>query len=305
MEFFKHNTQIDFMKGSRWAAVFSILICGASILVLMVNGLNWGLEFTGGTEIRLNFTQPANIPSIRETLTEAGYKDVTVQTYGTEKTVLVRFAGSESSQDNDVGEAVSSLIPDASLQSVNYIGPQVGKELATNGALALFVAMLGTAIYIALRFEYRFAISAALALLHDPIVILGVFSFTRMEFDLVSLAAILTIIGYSLNDTVVVFDRVRENFRRLHKATAEEIVNLSINQTLSRTIMTSGLTLLAVLALFFLGGEVLRGFSAAFLVGIIVGTYSSIYVAGAFAVKMGLSRKDMLPTAKEALDDRP
>ncbi len=305
MEFFKHNTQIDFMGRSHWAAIVSILMCGAAIVALLVYGLNWGLEFTGGTEIQMNFSAPADIPQIRDLMTQSGFKDVSVQTYGTEKTVLIRFAGNQDFTETSLGDEMVRLIPKGVVQSVNYIGPQVGKELATNGALALFVAMLGTAIYIALRFEYRFAISAAAALLHDPIVILGVFAYTRMEFDLVSLAAILTIIGYSLNDTIVVFDRVRENFRRMHKATAAEVVNVSINQTLSRTIMTSGLTLLAVLALFFLGGEALRGFSAAFIIGIIIGTYSSIYVAGSLAVKLGLSRKDLLPTPREVLDDRP
>lgn len=305
MEFFKHNTQIDFMGRSRWAAVVSVVMCAASIVALMAYGLNWGLEFTGGTEIQMSFSEAADIPVIRDTMSEAGFKDVTVQTYGTEKTILIRFAGNQDFTETTLGDEMAKLVPTGTVQSVNYIGPQVGKELATNGALALFVAMLGTAIYIALRFEYRFAISAAAALLHDPIVILGVFAYTRMEFDLVSLAAILTIIGYSLNDTIVVFDRVRENFRRMHKASAAEVVNLSINQTLSRTIMTSGLTLLAVLALFFLGGEVLRGFSTAFMIGIIIGTYSSIYVAGALAVKLGLSRKDLLPTPKAVLDDRP
>ena len=306
MEFFKQNTQIDFMGGRRWAAVISIVLCGASVISLIVNGLNWGLEFTGGTEVQVVFTtEKADIPMVRETFTKAGYKDITVQTYGTNRQILLRFAGKQEMTSAHLTEEVKKLIPAGEVVAVNYIGPQVGKELATNGALAIFVAMLGTAIYIALRFEYRFAISATVALLHDPFIILGVFSYTHMEFDLVSLAAILTIIGYSLNDTVVVFDRVRENFRKLHKVSAAEVINLSINQTLSRTIMTSGLTLLAVLALFLFGGEVLRGFSTAFLIGILVGTYSSIYVAGTLAVVLGLSRNDLLPAAKEALDDRP
>jgi preprotein translocase subunit SecF len=304
MEFFGKKTAIDFMGCRRWAMIFSILICMGSIAILCAKGLNWGLEFTGGTEIQLHFKQAADVPHIREQLTEAGFKDVAVQIYGTSDTVLVRFAGKQDLQQKTMSEEIQHVLSNVEVQKVDYIGPQVGKELALNGALALFVAMLGTAVYIAFRFEYRFAVSASVALLHDPIIILGVFAWTQMEFDLVSLAAILTIIGYSLNDTIVVFDRVRENFRRLRKGTTEEIINLSVNQTLSRTIMTSGLTLLAVLALFLFGGEVLRGFSMALIIGIVVGTYSSIYIAGTLAVMMGLSRNDLLP-AEKTVDDRP
>ena len=218
---------------------------------------------------------------------------------------MIRLGGKQDDMQNkDIGKEVVANLDGATLQST-IIGPQVGKELATSGALALVLAMLGTAIYIALRFEYRFAISAAVSLIHDPLIILGIFSYFQMEFDLTSLAALLTVMGYSLNDTIVVFDRIRENFRKSRKGTPTEIVNLSVNQTLSRTIMTSGLTLLAVLSLFFFGGETLHGFATAMVAGIVVGTYSSIYVAGALAVALGLNRQDLLPPSRDVVDDTP
>jgi preprotein translocase subunit SecF len=304
MEFFKKKTTINFMALRKWAAMFSTILVLTSIIILSMNGLNWGLEFTGGTEIHIVYDHPADLTRIRETLLNKGFKDPIVQNYGTTKNVLIRIGGSQNLNEKTIGNDIVALLQGASLQSVDYIGPQVGKELATNGALALFIALLGTAIYIAVRFEWRFAVSAAVALLHDPILILGAFSLFHMEFDLISLAAVLTIIGYSLNDTIVVFDRVRENFRQYKQATPSEIINLSVNQTLSRTIMTSGATLLAVLSLLFFGGPTLRGFSMALLIGILVGTYSSIYVAGTLSVALGLKREDLLPKLK-VLDDRP
>jgi len=200
---------------------------------------------------------------------------------------------------------VKQILPDAKVQQVDYIGPQVGQELATKGALAIVIALIGTMIYIALRFDFRFSVGSTVALIHDPVIILGIFSFFQIEFNLIALAAVLTVIGYSLNDTIVIFDRVRENFRKLRKATPIEVMNQSINQTLSRTIMTSVLTLFVVLALFFLGGSMMHGFSLALIIGIVVGTYSSIYVAGSLAIALGLTRQLLLPVPKEALDDRP
>jgi preprotein translocase subunit SecF len=306
MEFFKSNTRINFMGLRKWAALFSAIIVLASVVSLFMNGLNWGLEFTGGTEVHLSFQQAADLTQIRADLGKAGFNtnNIVVQNYGTSKSVLIRIGGAQNLNQKSIGNQVAAAVPGSNLDSTSYIGPVVGKELATTGALALFVAILGTAIYIALRFEYRLAISAAISLLHDPIIILGVFSFFHMEFDLISLAAVLTIIGYSLNDTIVVFDRMRENFRKVRNGTPAEIVNLSVNQTLSRTIMTSGLTLVAVISLFFFGGPTLHGFATALWIGIVVGTYSSIYVAGALAVAFGLTREDLLPKAK-VVDDRP
>lgn len=306
MEFFKHNTAIRFMALRKWAMGFSCFISLLCVLTLCVKGINWGLEFTGGTEVIASFSTQADLEAVRTTLEQADYKDVKVQIYGTPKTVLIRLGGNlNAEQDQDIGKEVVAHLPGAVLQSTAYIGPQVGKELATNGALALVLALLGTAIYIAVRFEYRFAVSAAVSLIHDPLIILGIFSYFQMEFDLTSLAAVLTVMGYSLNDTIVVFDRIRENFRKNRSGTPIEIVNVSVNQTLSRTIMTSGLTLLAVLSLFFFGGQTLHGFATAMVVGIVVGTYSSIYVAGALAVALGLNRSDLLPPPRQAADDMP
>jgi preprotein translocase subunit SecF len=196
-------------------------------------------------------------------------------------------------------------LPDAAITRLESVGSQVGKELATRGALAILVALLGTMAYIAFRFEYRFAVSSALALVHDPVLILGIFSLCHIEFNLVALAAVLAVIGYSLNDTIVIFDRTRENFRKVRKGTPLEIMNLSINQTLSRTLMTSGMTLVVVSVLFFYGGDMIHGFATALIIGIVVGTYSSIYVAGALAIAMGLSKADLMPPAKQELDNRP
>lgn len=306
MEFFKQNTAIDFMALRKWAMGVSALLTLLCVLTLIVKGLNWGLEFTGGVEVITTFSTPPDLDNVRVTLEQAGYKDVKVQIYGTSRTILIRLGGKQKNmQDADIGKEVISYLNGATLQSTDYIGPEVGKELATNGALALLLALIGTAIYIAFRFEYRFAVSAAVALIHDPLMILGIFSYFQMDFDLTSLAALLTVMGYSLNDTIVVFDRIRENFRKNRKGSVVEVVNLSVNQTLSRTIMTSGLTLIAVLSLFLFGGETLHGFSMAMIVGIVVGTYSSIYVAGALAVALGLDRRDLLPPSRDVLDNTP
>ncbi|EKD55440.1 MAG: hypothetical protein ACD_60C00007G0004 [uncultured bacterium] len=308
MEFFKQNTTIDFMAQRKWAAVLSIILFTLSIISLLINGLNWGLDFTGGTQIQLSFPNEANLNQIRDSLQQAGFKEAEVKSYGTSKDVLVSLSPKEGAGDNEkdaTANQVIAALPDAKIQQVDFIGPQVGQELATKGALAIVVALLGTMIYIALRFDLRFSVGSTVALIHDPILILGVFSFWHLEFNLIVLAAVLTVIGYSLNDTIVIFDRVRENFRKLRKAAPIEVVNQAINQTLSRTIMTSVLTLIVVFALFFLGGSVLHGFSLALIIGIIVGTYSSIYVAGSLSLALGLTRQNLLPLTKEALDDRP
>jgi preprotein translocase subunit SecF len=314
MEFFKHNTKIDFMSQRNIAAVISVILFTLSILSLVTYGLNWGLDFTGGTQIQLHFPTTADVGQVRDKLQNAGFKNAVVYSYGTSQDVLVSLVpkhddGSDaskaaSSQDNLALE-VNKILPDAKVQQVDYIGPQVGQELATQGALAIVIALLGTMIYIAMRFEFRFAVGSTIALIHDPVLILGIFSFLHIEFNLITLAAVLTVIGYSLNDTIVIFDRVRENFRKLRKASPVEVINQAINETLSRTIMTSALTLTVCLALFFLGGSMLHGFALALIIGIVVGTYSSIYVAGSLALALGLTRQDLLPPTKEALDERP
>jgi preprotein translocase subunit SecF len=308
MEFFKQNTKFDFMAQRYRAAILSAILFVLSIVSLAFNGLNWGLDFTGGAQIQLSFPTEASPTDIRDKLQTAGFPEAVVISYGTSKDVLVRLAPKKEMGNvgqDAVMKDVKAALPTATVQQVDYIGPQVGQELATKGALAIVVALLGTMIYIALRFEMRFAIGSTVALIHDPLLILGWFSFFHIEFNLIALAAILTVIGYSLNDTIVIFDRVRENFRKLRKATPVEVMNQSINQTLSRTIMTSGLALTVVFALFFLGGSMLHGFSLALIIGLIVGTYSSIYVAGSLAIALGLTRHHLLPVQKEALDDRP
>lgn len=308
MEFFKHNTKIDFMSQRKWAALVSIILFTLSLISLAVNGLNWGLDFTGGTQIQLSFPHEADLNQIRDTLEKGGFNEAVVISYGTSRDVLVSLAAkknvAEGAKDTTVDE-VTKLLPDAKVQQVDMVGSVVGQELATKGALAIVIALLGTMIYIALRFDFRFAVGSTVALIHDPVLILGIFSFWHLEFNLIVLAAVLTVIGYSLNDTIVIFDRVRENFRKLRKASPVEVINQAINQTLSRTIMTSALTLTVVLALFFLGGNMLHGFALALIIGIVVGTYSSIYVAGSLSLALGLTRQNLLPPSKELLDDRP
>ena len=305
MEFFSHKTNIDFMGARKITACLSIIVFIGSIAALIINGLHLGLDFTGGTQFKLAYVQPADLDQIRTQLTDANFPKAVVQSFGSTHDVLVRIGQVKGVSQQVLTQQIGQALPDAKLMGVQYIGPQVGRELFINGALALLVALVGTAIYIALRFEYRFAVSAAVALIHDPVLILGIFALFHIDFDLIALASVLTVIGYSLNDTVVVFDRVRENFRRLRKISAVEVVNISVNQTLSRTIMTSLLTLLAVLSLYFFGGSVVHGFALAMIIGIVVGTYSSIYVAGALALSLGLSRQDLIAKPKTAYDDRP
>lgn len=293
------------MGARKWAALLSILIFVLSISALCVNGLKWGLDFTGGTQIEISYSQAADLTSIREKLYSIGFKEAQVVSYGTSKDVLISIAPRADLEQSSLVDQVMKVLPGATKQRVDFVGPQVGEELATKGILAIVVSLLATMIYIAMRFEYRLAFSSAVALIHDPVLILGVFALFGIEFDLKALAGLLAVIGYSLNDTIVVFDRVRENFVKIRRSTPIEIMNISINQTLSRTIMTSVLTLFVVVALFIYGGETIHGFSLALIIGIVVGTYSSIYVAGALAVVMGLDRKDFLPSQRKEIDERP
>ena len=302
MEFFNPNSKIDFMGARRFTAFFSSIIFLLSIVALLVNGLTFGLDFTGGTQIEVAYPEAADLPAIRHALASIGFKDAQVVRYGTSKDVLISIAPKANEENLQLVDRVMYVLPGAIKKRVEFVGPQVGQELATKGALAIFVSLLATMIYIALRFEYRLAFSSAVALVHDPVLILGIFAFFKIEFDLKALAGLLAVIGYSLNDTIVVFDRVRENFVKLRRVTPIEIMNISINQTLSRTIMTSALTLFVVVALFIYGGEAIHGFSLALMIGIIIGTYSSIYVAGALSVVMGLTRKDFLPSENKLTD---
>lgn len=304
MEFFKQNTKIPFMRQRKWAAVFSAIIIIASILSLAINGLNLGLDFTGGTTIEVTFPNATSTNLIRDKITESGFDKAIVQAYSLTD-YSIRLSPHAGQSQQQLRDQITTILPGSQIKSLEYIGPQVGQALVTNGILAIIVSFLCIILYIALRFEYRFAISAALALIHDPVLILGIFSFFHLEFNLIVLAAVLTVIGYSINDTVVVYDRVRENFRRFRKGTAIEIMDQSINQTLSRTIMTSGMTLLVVLALLFFGGPSLFLFALALVIGIVIGTYSSIYIAGALAITFGLSRASLTPPDKKIEDSTP
>lgn len=306
MEFFKQNTTINFTAQRRWAAMLSCVLFTISILAMIIHGLNWGLDFTGGTQIQLSYPQEANIAQIRDNLEKAGFPEAVVISYGTSKDVLVTLVPKEkkAGEMDDKSQAaivkqVLTALPDAKVDQVNYIGPQVGQEMMSKGFLAIFFALLGTMAYIAIRFNLRFSVGSTVALVHDPIIILGVFSLFNIEFNLISLAAVLTVIGYSLNESIIIFDRVRENFRKMRKAEPLEVMNVAINQTLSRTIMTSGLTFTVVMALFFLGGSLLHGFALALAIGIVVGTYSSIYVSGSLSLALGVNRTHLIAQTKE------
>lgn len=317
MEFFKRKTNIDFMGIRKWTAIVSIVLIGLSVIFLAVRGLNMGLDFTGGYQIQVNYNKAPSTQEVAKVLARDGFPTAQVTTFGSSDSLMIKLPIQKNENNqaviNQDGQSAQQLLkvkiekslgPDAQVTSLNYIGPQVGKELATNGLLALLVAMICIVGYIAFRFEMKFAISAGIALIHDPIIILGVFAAFQLEFTLTTLAAVLAVIGYSLNDTVVIYDRVRENFRKMRKASVIEVVNRSVNDTLSRTIMTSGLTLLVVVVLYFFGGPSLHEFSLALILGVIVGTYSSIYVAGVLAVLFGLKRESLLPPQRLD-DDRP
>lgn len=300
MEFFKKETHIDFMGIRRYTGLLTAALWIVALGVLFTKGINLGLDFTGGTQIEARFINAANPLDIRQTLEHAGFQAVRVQQYGSTHDVLIRIGSAEQEQKTTarVKHVLLKHYPDIEIRGTEFVGSEVGAQLMEQGGVAVLVSILATMIYIALRFEYRLAVSAAVGLTHDAVLILGVFSLFGFEFDLATLASILAVLGYSLNDTIVVFDRVRENFRKVRKGTPVEVMNLSINQTLSRTIMTSVMTLLVVVALLLFGGTNLFGFSMAFFTGIIIGTFSSIYVSGALALWMGLSRADLLPKPK-------
>ena len=311
MEFFKKVTQIPFMAQRKlWYAISAVLVVGSLVLVPL-KGLNFGIEFTGGVVAEYAYQGPANLELTREALHAAGFADVAVQNFGTARDVWVRLPPVPAGVKPDtvttrVTAAVHSVDAGAELRRTEVIGAQVGKELVEKGLTALGITLLLIMLYVWLRFEWKFGVGAVLAALHDPIVVVGVFALTGLTFDLSVLAAILAVIGYSLNDTVVVFDRVRERFLSLRKATPSQVMDISINETLSRTVITSGTTLLTVLALFAFGGETLRGFSTALIVGIVVGTYSSIFVAAGVSLDLGLTQQDLLPSeSKKAIDDLP
>jgi preprotein translocase subunit SecF len=300
-------TNFDFMQHRKQAVMLSSVLILISLGSLIVQGLKLGIDFTGGTLLEVGYQEPADIARIRSTLDAGGFGDASVQLFGTPKDVLIRLApkgeeGSAKLSDRAFSELNEAVGGTAELRRVEFVGPQVGEELTEDGGLAILYAMFGILIYVALRFEYRFSFGSVIALMHDVMITIGVFSLFQVEFDLPVLAAVLAVIGYSLNDTIVVFDRIRENFRKVRKGAVLEIINKSLNQTLSRTIVTSGTTLLVLLALFFLGGEIIHGFALALIIGVLIGTYSSIYVASTAVIMLGVSRADLMPVKKEEVE---
>lgn len=298
------------MALKKYTASLALGLCIISIGLLLFKGLHYGLEFTGGTQIELRFEHPVAPEHVTEIMQQTGFNGVRTQLYGSTQDILVRAANHQQKSDNsELQQRISASFTQAGdqvqVRRIEYVGSEVGQQLAQQGGIAVVIAILATMLYIALRFEYRFAVSAALALAHDALIVLGVFVLCQIEFDLAALAAVLAVVGYSLNDKIVVFDRVRENFRLLRGGNPEAIMNGSLNQTLSRTIMTSFLTMLVVLALLIFGGASLFSFSLALCIGIAVGTYSSIFVASALAILLGLSKADLLPRPKMVVDNRP
>lgn len=298
---------INFMGQRYLALLLSAALMLASFAGLWMKGLNFGIDFTGGTLIEVSYQSPVELRKMRQDLANAGFDDAVAQHFGSAEDVLIRIAprdGMNSAQlSNQVMDALRATSDETiDLRRVEFVGPQVGDELTEDGALAVLYALFGVLIYVALRFEWRFSVGSVAALIHDVVLTLGVFAWTQMQFDLTVVAAILAVIGYSLNDTIVVFDRVRENFRTMREGSPVEVTNTAVNQMLARTIVTSLTTLLVLLALFFLGGEVIHGFAAALLVGVIVGTYSSTYIAAAVALALGVSKEDLMKAPKEEVD---
>jgi preprotein translocase subunit SecF len=298
----------DFMKVRFPAGILSILLVLVSLIAIAVRGLNLGLDFTGGTLVELHFPEAAVLSEVRQELVDAGYERHQAVHFGSDHDVLVRLPSAGATTiGEDIAKALSSDGAEAQLRRVEVVGPQMGDELRDLGGLALLLSLAGVGVYVAIRFQWKLAVGAVIALAHDPIVVLGAFAIFQWEVDFSVLAATLALIGYSINDTVVVYDRLRENFRKMRRTDRFAISNASLNETLGRTLMTSGVTLIAVLALLVFGGDTLRGFSTALTIGIIVGTYSSIYVATSCALWLGLDRADlMLPVKDErAAQDAP
>ncbi|MCF6209234.1 MAG: protein translocase subunit SecF [Gammaproteobacteria bacterium] len=314
MQLFKNATKFDFMGRRKPAIALSVVLLLISIGALVGKGLNFGLDFTGGTLIELGYSHAVDLKPVRETLESLGFAEAVVQHFGTASDILIRIAPdvdtSNAEISNIVMDALKASEPgEIQMRRVEFVGPQVGEELTNDGGLAMIYALICILVYVGFRFEYRLAVGSVMALVHDVVITLGVFALFQLDFDLTVLAAVLAVIGYSLNDTIVVFDRIRENFRKMRKGTSEEVINVSLNQTLTRTVMTSFTTLLVLIALFIFGGELIHGFATALIIGVVVGTYSSIYVASSSALMLGISKADLMPVVVEKegeeIDDRP
>ena len=308
------DTSIDFMGRERLAVGVSGALLVVAVLAILVRGLNFGVDFTGGYTIEVGYESAPDLNEIRRTLIDAELPDAQVQTFGTSTEVLIRMAPVEGGAGDDgaaSGAAVSTAVERAlaatsespiEMRRVEFVGPQVGEELREKGGLAVLMSLFAIVVYIWFRFEKKFSVGSVAALIHDVTITVGIFALFQLEFDLTVLAAILAVIGYSLNDTIVVFDRIRENFRTMRSGTPSEVMNVSINQTLTRTVITSGTTILVLLSLFFLGGKIIHGLSTALLIGVVVGTYSSIFVASMIVLHLGITREDLMPVEKEGAD---
>lgn len=307
MEFFKIKKDIPFMRYARVFNAISLVTFILAVYFLSVKGLNFGVDFTGGTVMEISYAQTADIPGIRGTLEKLGYRDAAVQNFGTSRDVLIRLPLKEEAAGAKLSETVivslRRMDPTVELRRVEFVGPQVGRELVDNGALALLFVSIGIVLYLWFRFEWKFGVAAIIANLHDVVIILGCFAFFQWDFSLPVLAAVLAILGYSVNESVVVFDRVRENFRKLRKSSVTQIIDNAITRTMSRTIITHGSTQMAVLAMLFFGGETLHYFALALTIGIMFGIYSSVLVASPIVVWLGVSREDLMPVKKETLED--
>jgi preprotein translocase subunit SecF len=302
----KQQVMFKLMEKRKIAAVFSAVLLTVALGSLFTRGLNLGIDFTGGTLVEVGFSESVELESVRSTLAGTEFNEATVQYFGSASDVLIRVAPKEGKNSATISTELMNLLrgvgEQAELRRQEFVGPQVGEELTEEGGLAMLAALAMIMLYVAVRFQMRFSAGAIAALAHDVIIVMGFFSLTQLNFDLTVLAAILAVIGYSLNDTIVVFDRIRENFRRMRKEEPFDVINISLNQTLSRTIITSLTTLLVLGALFFVGGEIIHSFSAALLVGVLIGTYSSIYIASPVTLALGVSKQDLMPVEKEGAD---
>ena len=311
MQLLKLSETINFMRLRVPAMVLSTILILGSFVSLGVNSLNWGLDFTGGTLIEVGYEDSANLESIGTLLNNAEFEDAIVQNFGSSQEVLIRIAPRDGVKAATIGEQVlAALRADGTavdMRRIEFVGPNVGEELTEQGGLAMLVALICILVYVAMRFEWRFALGSVSALAHDVILTLGLFSILQIEFDLTVLAAVLAVIGYSLNDTIVVSDRIRENFRKIRKGEPIDIINISLTQTLNRTIITSLTTVLVLVALFYKGGALIHGFATALLFGVVVGTYSSVYIASSVALALGISKEDLMPpqVEKEGADLDP
>ena len=301
------NTTIDFMGMRKTAWVVSGVLLVLALILIVSRGLNFGLDFTGGNIIEVGYPETADLNRIRDSLAGSGLPDASVQNFGTSRDVLIRIAPQEGTDRAKLSQQVLDVLSGTSdgeldMRRVEFVGPQVGEALREQGGLAILSALFAIVVYIWFRFEKKFSVGSVLALVHDVVITVGIFAMFQLDFDLTVLAAILAVIGYSLNDTIVVFDRIRENFRSMRRGSPAEVINTSVNQTLSRTVITSLTTLLVLLCLFIFGGKIISGFALALIIGVVVGTYSSIFVASTAVLALGITREELMPVEKEGAD---